>query len=512
MTPVQWNWLIRAVGGGDPAIIAGMFVQLPQDTRDQVWPAFPPAMQLAVHQASAMAASRSSSLALALGPQVAPPPPTIAPAEAQEAVTNLQREAVAEQIRNGSPDQILQAMGQLAEPDRIHLIRAMPPRMEGTLRALHEARRANRDPGLSIEDEDRRTTLDNLRAGRPAEPVPAPPQPAPAAQPAARGGPAAPRADVDLVVNRVMDGLQRLIAARTSQSSQAGSSSAGQAQNQEIADIQGIRNFFLNAVRDSVANAPAIDAVPLFQQAVGALRAAQVDEYYCGLIQGWVENRAEAHQEPPEPTDEPSEAKDIPSSRENSLDREIKAVLKIATRDKAKKTKPKYVKMIRTKVTHHLNKQLGRSQIDADAAEQLYIARSKKNVEMSPDRRAKANLNAENLAQELFDQGLISQNTPAAYQAYMKGNRAQELFDQGLISQNTPAAYQAYKAGNRAQELFDQGLISQNTPAAYDAYMKGNRAQELFDQGLISQNTPAAYHAYMRGTTDGAPGRKRRKR
>ena len=82
-------------------------------------------------------------------------------------------------------------------------------------------------------------------------------------------------------------GCRRLINARTSQSSQAGSSSAGQAQNQEIEDIQGIRNFFLNAVRNSVENAPAIDAVVLFQQVMGALRAAQVHEYYCGLIQGW---------------------------------------------------------------------------------------------------------------------------------------------------------------------------------------------------------------------------------
>jgi hypothetical protein len=206
----------------------------------------------------------------------------------------------ARQIEIGAPDQILQAMALLPEDRRRFLLYdAMPARMLETLIRLYQARISNQAPGhVVIMDEDRRATLDNLRnptAGRPAA----------AGQPAARGSPAASRADVDLVVNRVMDGLQALIRARTSQSRQAGSSSAGQAQNQEIEGIHGIRNLFLNAVRNSVAYAPAINAVALFQQVMGALRADQVPEYYCALIQGWVENRAGVQSNPIEILDSP---------------------------------------------------------------------------------------------------------------------------------------------------------------------------------------------------------------
>src|SRR5271155_3350391 len=101
-----WNWLLDVVWGGDPGAITDWFTraQVPQETRDQVWQTFPPAMQRAVNQASAMPASMAGAL-------------TIAPAVAQQAVTNLQRQAVADQIRNGGPDQILQAMEALPNED-----------------------------------------------------------------------------------------------------------------------------------------------------------------------------------------------------------------------------------------------------------------------------------------------------------------------------------------------------------------------------------------------------------
>ena len=155
-----WNWLLDVVWGGDPGAITDWFTraQVPQETRDQVWQTFPPAMQRAVNQASAMSAPSSSSLAGAVSL------PTIAPAEARQAAGSLHRKAEIEaerQIKSGSSDQILQAMDLLSENKRNYLISAMPHRMRQSLRALNNADPSN--PGhVEIMAEDRRATLVSL--------------------------------------------------------------------------------------------------------------------------------------------------------------------------------------------------------------------------------------------------------------------------------------------------------------------------------------------------------------
>jgi hypothetical protein len=239
-----------------------------------------------------------------------------------------------------------------------------------------------------------------------------------------------------------------------------------------------------------------------------------------------VEDRAEEQRAPGgagERQADPDHRPEIPPSREASVDREIDDVIASASRAKKNRTKAKYLTELRSRV-EALNEKRGRSQIDGDAVERRYTKQSGKKRARSPDRADDEDRVRRDLAQRLYDDGVIAENNRAALDEYHRTNRAKELFRKGLIKEPTAAAYREYvkrrnaqklhaeglidgetakdylKYANtrKAQELFEKGRIDEPTAAAYERYLKTQRAKELFEKSLIDEPTAAAYERYLK--------------
>jgi hypothetical protein len=313
----------------------------------------------------------------------------------------------------------------------------------------------------------------------------------------------AERADVDPIVTRVVEQLQGLIDARTSQLGRAGSSSAGLAQAGQIGAIEGVRAFFVSAVHNSLINSPEIEAAELFQQVTAALRASGGEPGLCDLVESWIGPRQEV---PSEPGGETSEGFP-PRSRKASLDKVVATTITTVQHQKIKKTGENALRLFAKELTKH-NDNSNKSPIDYnDKAKEYYKIQASEQWELSPslaesqERSRKALIDRRGLksgTHYLYDRA--EQNGFPSYADYQKQLMKKNGFDSRANYLKHLAEKKRYNSLDQNDQAKEKGL---NSYAAYRNRPRDGLDLEADDVPRSDNSEPPA------GMTDRQRGKRR---